>query len=113
MLPDPEPSPAAEVAPAPAAADEAVVRKVRAPLSLITRVLLHSLGWALVAVGLAGLVLPGIQGVLTLALGFAVISVASKRVHRWLRGRFRRWPKGWRRLERARRRVDRWVRPKE
>lgn len=88
------------------------VRLAKVPLSLTTRVLLHTVGWVLVAVGVAGLVLPGIQGVLTGALGLALISVASQTVHRWLRGRFRRWPKAWRRMERFRRRIERRLRPK-
>lgn len=88
------------------------VRLAKPPLSLTTRVLLHTVGWVLVAVGVAGLVLPGIQGILTGALGLALISVASQTVHRWLRERFRRWPKAWRRMERFRRRIERRLRPK-
>jgi hypothetical protein len=88
------------------------VRQPKVPLSLTTRVLLHTVGWILVAVGIAGLVLPGIQGVLTGVLGLALISVASQTVHSWLRERFRRWPKAWRRMERFRRRVERRLRPK-
>lgn len=92
--------------------DSTRLREAKAPLSLTTRVLLHTAGWILVAVGIAGLVLPGIQGVLTGALGLALISVASQSVHRWLRERFRRWPKAWRRMERFRRRIERRLRPK-
>ena len=56
-------------------------------------------GWGLVAVGLAGLVLPGIQGVLTLLAGLAVLSVVSRTAHGWTRATPRR-----RRSRRTRRR---------
>ena len=75
------------------------------PLSLPVRIALHVVGWALVAVGLAGLVLPGIQGILTGALGLALVSVASDNVHRWLRSALRRWPWVWDRVERFRHRI--------
>ena len=66
-------------------------------------------GWVLVIVGIAGLALPGIQGVLTIALGAALLSVASETAYWGLRWTFGRWPGGWRRIERMRRKLYRWV----
>ena len=71
------------------------------PLSLPVRIGLHVLGWVLVLAGIAMLALPG-QGILTILLGLAVLSVASKHVHLWLEARFERWPWGWRHIERFR-----------
>lgn len=79
--------------------------RLRRPLPPRTRLWLLALGWVLLVVGLAGLVLPGIQGILTLLLAAAVLSLASHRVHELLRRVFRGWPAGWRRLLRLRRRV--------
>ena len=64
-------------------------------------------GWLLVLLGVAGLALPGIQGVLTILAGAALLSAASETAYWLLRGAFRRWPRGWRRLERIRRRIYR------
>lgn len=72
-------------------------------LPLGTRVLLHAVGGSLVVLGIAGLVLPGLQGVLLILAGAAVLSLASAVVHRWLRLLFTRWPGGWKRVERLRR----------
>jgi len=77
------------------------------------RVALLVIGWLLIALGIAGLVLPGIQGILTLFLGAAVLSLVSQRVHNGLRRLFRRWPRGWRRLEKLRRKVHRRLSPRK
>jgi hypothetical protein len=66
-------------------------------------------GWSMVLVGVAGLALPGIQGVLTILLGAALLSVASETAYWLLRAAFRRWPGGWRRVERGRRRIYRRI----
>ena len=66
-------------------------------------------GWVLVIVGIAGLALPGIQGVLTIVLGAALLSVASETAYWVLRWAFTRWPRGWRRIERMRRKLYRWI----
>lgn len=87
-------------------------RKLR-PLSLSVRITLHVLGWLMVAIGVAGFFLPVLPGGLALALGLALLSVASRRLHQWLRPKFRRWPKGWRRLENFRRRLHRRLEPRE
>ena len=78
-------------------------------LSLGMRVVAFVLGWGLVLVGVAGLALPGIQGVLTLLAGTAVLSVVSETVYRLLRRLFRRWPSGWKRVRGFRRRVHGWL----
>ena len=72
-------------------------------LSLPVRIVLSVLGWVLILIGIAGRFLPVLQGGLFLALGAAVISLVSRRFHGWLRTRFARWPRGWKRVERFRR----------
>jgi uncharacterized membrane protein YbaN (DUF454 family) len=62
-------------------------------------------GWVVTLTGVAGLFLPVLQGGLFLLLGLAMLSVGSQTVHGWLRSRFRRWPRGWRRMEKLRRRL--------
>ncbi len=79
------------------------------PLPQLTRVLLLILGWILILLGIAGLVLPGLQGVLTLLLGAALLSLVSRSTLLLLRKLFARWPSGWRRLLKLRRRIHRWL----
>ena len=70
------------------------------------RLLLLGLGWFLLLVGVVGLVLPGIQGILTMLFGAAILSVASESVYRLLRRLMRdRWPALWHKLDGFR---DRW-----
>ena len=76
-----------------------------APLPTPLRVVLYFAGWFLLLIGLLGLALPGIQGVLTLILGAAVLSLASEATHRWLRRLLRPWPKGAQKFEQARARL--------
>lgn len=52
------------------------------PLGL--RIALLVFGWLVIVLGLAGLLLPGLQGILLLVVGAAILSVASDSVHRWL-----------------------------
>lgn len=78
-------------------------------LSLGARLVALVVGWGLLLVGFAGLALPGIQGVLTLLAGTAVLSVASETVYRLLRWLFRRWPRGWKRVRSFRRKVHGWL----
>lgn len=85
-------------------------RYQRPPLPLWVRVLVLTTGWLLVVVGVVGLFLPILQGGLCLALGFALLSVASQSVHLWLRRLLGRWPGLWKRLERLRRGILRWIR---
>ena len=78
-------------------------------LSPSARILLLILGWTLIALGLVGLVLPGLQGVFTLVLGAAALSLVSRSMLNTLRYLFRRWPTGWRIVLRTRRRVQYWI----
>lgn len=73
------------------------------------RVFFIASGWILVLLGIAGLALPGIQGVLTIIVGAALLSAASETAYWLLRSAFRRWPWGWRKLERTRRRIYRRI----
>jgi uncharacterized membrane protein YbaN (DUF454 family) len=70
-------------------------------------------GWIVTLAGLAGLFLPVLQGFLFLFLGLAMLSVGSRTVHGWLRGAFRRWPRGWRRMEKLRRKLHFHLQGKE
>ena len=77
------------------------------------RLVLLGVGWFLVLVGIAGLVLPGIQGILTMLVGAAILSVASETAYRLLRRLLRdRWPGLWRKVngfrDRWRTRLARW-----
>jgi hypothetical protein len=81
----------------------------RLPLPLWVRVLVLSAGWFLVLLGIAGLFLPILQGALSLALGLALLSIGSQRVHLWLRRVMGRWPGLWKRMERFRRRLYGWL----
>jgi uncharacterized membrane protein YbaN (DUF454 family) len=63
------------------------------------RIALFALGWLLILVGIAGLVLPGIQGVLTLLVGVAVLSLVSELAYELLRKGLKRWPKAWKKIE--------------
>ena len=78
-------------------------------LSVTSRLLLLVLGWLLILIGLAGLVLPGIQGILTLGLGTAALSLVSQTALRWLYGALHRWPKAWQLTLRMRRRILLWI----
>lgn len=50
-------------------------------------------GWIVVLIGILGLALPGIQGCLTIALGAALLSLASEMIYRGIRRLLHRWPK--------------------
>lgn len=66
---------------------------------------LLTLGGLLIAIGIVGLVLPGIQGVVTILAGLVVVSLGSHSVHRWTRRSLRRWPRLLAAYERMRRRL--------
>jgi len=83
------------------------------PLSRPVRLALLVGGWIVTLAGIAGLFLPVLQGVLFLFLGLAMLSVSSRTVHGWLRGLFRRWPRGWRRMEKLRRKLHLRLQGKE
>jgi hypothetical protein len=79
--------------------------KARRPLPLWLRILLLLIGWIVVLIGVAGLVLPGIQGIATILIGAAILSVASEIAYEWSRWALRRWPWLWDRMERFRDRI--------
>lgn len=66
------------------------------PLSL--RIALLVFGWLVIILGLAGLLLPGLQGILLLIAGAAILSVASDSVHRRLENMLEHRPRILRRL---------------
>jgi uncharacterized membrane protein YbaN (DUF454 family) len=78
------------------------------PLPLWTRVLVLAVGWIVVLLGVAGLVLPG-PGVATMMAGAAILSVSSELAHRWMHRLLHRWPPVWNRVESFRRRVHDWL----
>ena len=81
-------------------------RRPRRPPALWVRLLLLALGWIVLLVGVAGLALPGIQGVLTILVGAAILSIASETIYRLLKRLLHeRFPGLWQRLERFR---ERW-----
>ena len=81
----------------------------RLPLPFWVRASVITTGWVLVVVGIAGLFLPILQGGLSLAIGFALLSIGSQSVHLRLRGLMGRWPGLWKRMERLRRRIHGWL----
>ena len=99
----PQPGPVA----VPPIAEEPLVRRrrLRRPLPLWLRILVLLVGWIVLLVGVAGLVLPGIQGIATIAIGAAILSVASELAYEWMRKSLGRWPKVWDRVERFRDRI--------
>ncbi len=74
----------------------------RRPLPLWVRVTVFVLGWVLILIGVAGLVLPGIQGIATIILGAALLSLDNQLIYRGLRRSLSRWPKVWHMIERFR-----------
>ncbi len=87
------------------AAVESAGRPHLPTLSLRVRILLFVIGWTLVAIGIAGLALPGIQGILTILAGAAVLSLVSRAAHRLLERILGRWPRVWTRIDAFRRRI--------
>ena len=79
-----------------------VAMEGRPPLPFRVRVGIFVLGWILILVGVAGLVLPGIQGIATILVGAALLSLDNELVYRGLRRLLTRWPRAWERLERFR-----------
>lgn len=81
-------------------------RRPRRPLPLWLRIVVLLIGWIVLLVGVAGLVLPGIQGIATIVIGAAILSVASEIAYEWMRKSLSRWPKVWDRVERFRDRIN-------
>ena len=95
---DTEPDEAPEKAPLPVE----IQIEPRPPLPMGVRIGIFVVGWLLILVGVAGLVLPGIQGIATILIGAALLSLDNELVYRGLRRLLARWPQHWRRLERFR-----------
>lgn len=76
----------------------------RPRLPFKARLAIFLLGWALILVGVAGLVLPGIQGVFTILAGAALLSLDNELVYRGLRQLLARWPHLWKKVEHFRER---------
>jgi uncharacterized membrane protein YbaN (DUF454 family) len=81
----------------------------RLPLPLWLRVLVLSVGWFCIVLGLVGLALPILQGGLLLAIGLALLSVGSQTVHLWMRKFFGRFPGLWKRMEKLRRKIHNFL----
>ena len=64
----------------------------------LKRLVLLTLGWALVALGVVGLFLPVLQGVLFILAGLSILSHESKTAKRWLERLRARFPKADERL---------------
>jgi hypothetical protein len=94
-LPPPSPSAHEEVQPE-------IAPELHRRLPLWVRIGLFVVGWLLVLVGIAGLVLPGIQGVVTILVGTALLSLVSEIAYTLLRKSLRRWPRAWDKVERFR-----------
>ena len=89
-------------------------RRRRRPLSdTWKRLLLRSLGWVFILLGILGLFLPILQGILFLLIGVFILSRVSPRVRLW-RQRLRRWarrryPKWTGKIEEAEHKAKAWV----
>ena len=77
----------------------------RRPFPVGVRIGIFIAGWLLILVGVAGLVLPGIQGIVTILAGAALLSLDNELVYRGLRRLLARWPQVWHRFEHFRERA--------
>lgn len=91
--------------------EEAPVHIPNLPLG--PRIMLLVVGWFLLAAGLLGLILPGLQGVVTIALALAILSVASNSVHRVLELLLERHPRLRRKLNRLRQAIHQRLIPRQ
>lgn len=81
----------------------------RAELPLGWRVSLSAVAVVLVLVGVAGLFLPGLQGIVTILAGVALLSLVSRSAHRFLQWSLGPWPKMLDRVEGLRLRLHDWL----
>ena len=79
------------------------------PLPIGVRLLVLFVGGLLMIIGFAGLLLPGIQGIFTIVLGAAILSLASDWIYRLQSRILARWPAVSDRMERFRHRVHNWL----
>lgn len=80
------------------------LRRSLRPLPLWLRVSVFLVGWLVVLVGIAGLVLPG-PGIPTIIAGAAILSVVSEATYELTRKSLQRWPFIWDRVEAFRERI--------
>ncbi len=59
----------------------------------LKRILVQTVGIIFVVLGLLGLALPFLQGILFLAIGLILLSIASPKTRSWIASRTRRYPK--------------------
>ena len=87
-------------------------RRKLAALPVPVRIAVLVIGWIVVLIGILGLALPGIQGCLTIAIGAALLSLASEMIYRGIRRLLQRWPKVMDKVEHFRGwmhdRISRW-----
>lgn len=79
------------------------------------RILILTVGWTFVVLGVLGLFLPVLQGILFLAIGFIILSKESRMVRGWtvrLRRRFPIFNKVWKDAERRAEKIRRKFRKK-
>ena len=88
---------------------ERAPKQGRRPLPTWLRVSLIAIAVLLVAIGIAGLVLPGLQGIVTILAGLALLSLVSRQTHWLLRRSLQPWPRIRKRVERLRRRLRGWL----
>ena len=81
----------------------------RPRLALGVRIGIFIVGWLLILVGVAGLVLPGIQGIATILIGAALLSLDNEFVYRGLRRLLARWPRVWHKIEHFREKSHDWL----
>jgi hypothetical protein len=99
QLPPPPPTAALPLAAAP--------EHVRFPMWLRVGLIVCAL--LLLIVGVAGLVLPGIQGIVTIVAGVALLSMVSSHADRLLRWSLGRWPRVLDKVEDTRERSRAWL----
>lgn len=81
----------------------------RPRLSMAVRAGIFIVGWLLILVGVAGLVLPGIQGIATILVGAALLSLDNEFFYRSLRRLLARWPRVWHKIEHFREKSHDWI----
>jgi hypothetical protein len=106
QLAPPPPPPAAE---GPQIESAAPPRVGRADLPLGWRVSLIAVAVLLVLVGVAGLFLPGLQGIVTILAGVALLSLVSHSAHRFLQWSLGPWPGLLDKVENLRLRLHDWL----
>lgn len=80
--------------------------------SQLKRIGVISAGWAFIALGIAGLFLPFLQGILFLLIGLIILSSEYVWAHHLLRKLRERFPKIAAQMDQARERVERLMKRK-